>query len=56
MENKLDEIISSLDTAAGMLLVAAMKDKTVREAMELVSQASFDLGNIINDLEGGEMD
>lgn len=36
-----------------MLIVAAMKDKTVRKAMEFVSQASFDLGNLI-DLGGGE--
>jgi len=53
VDDKLDEIISALDTAAGMLIVAAMKDQTVRNAMELVLQASFDLGNLI-DLEGGE--
>jgi hypothetical protein len=53
VEDKLDKIISALDTAAGMLIVAAMKDKTIRKAMELVSQASFDLGNLVG-LEGGE--
>ena len=35
-EQKLGEIISQLDTAVGMLLVAAMKDKTVKEAMEKI--------------------
>jgi len=52
VDEKLGKIISALDTAAGMLIVAAMKDQTVRKAMELVSQASFDLGNLIS--EGGE--
>ena len=42
----LDEMISKLDTACGMLLVAAMRDKTVREAMELVTSVSLALGEI----------
>lgn len=55
MDEKLDEIISALDTASGMLIVVAMKDQTVRKAKEIVSKASFDLGNLIT-LEGGEKD
>jgi len=52
-EDKLGEIISVLDTAAGMLIVAAKRDETVRKAKELISDSSFKLGNLI-DLEGGE--
>lgn len=46
--SKVDKLISRLDTAAGMLLVAAMKDGTVKDAMEIVSQVSFDLGNMLD--------
>lgn len=56
MEDKFGEIISALDTAAGMLIVASMTDSTVRKAMELVTQASLDLGNLIDIMEGGETD
>lgn len=45
---ELNKIIQALDTAVGMLLVPAMKDKTVKTAMEKVSQCSFLLGEIIN--------
>jgi hypothetical protein len=38
-----DKIIKELDTVVGMLIVAAMKDDTVKEAMERISQLSFDL-------------
>lgn len=51
MDEKLGEIISALDTATGMLIVASMRDQTVRQAMELVMKASFDLGNLIDELE-----
>lgn len=51
MDEKLGEIISALDTASGMLIVTAIRNQTVREAMELVLKASFDLGNIIDELE-----
>lgn len=47
MNEKVEKIISQLDTAVGMLIVASMKDNTVKKAMELVSQSSFDLGNLI---------
>lgn len=56
MDEKLAEIISALDTATGMLIVAAMRDQTVHKAMEIVSKASFDLGNLIDDVGGGEND
>lgn len=42
-----DEMISELDTAVGMLIVAAMKDKTVKEAMEKIINVSFELGQSV---------
>ncbi|AKL96631.1 hypothetical protein CACET_c31870 [Clostridium aceticum] len=53
MDKKIDTIISKLDTAAGMLIVAAMKDQTVKKAMRLISESSFELGNLIG---GGEIE
>lgn len=50
MEDKLDVLISELDTASGMLIVAAMKDETVRAAMEKVISVSFELGQLLNEL------
>lgn len=41
---KTEEMIQELDTAAGMLMVAAMQDSTVRTAMEKISKVSFELG------------
>ena len=43
-EEKIGKLISELDTAVGMLIVAAMTDKTVKEAMEKVSEVSYELG------------
>lgn len=43
-EEKQGKFISQLDTAVGMLIVAAMTDKTVEKAMRLVSDVSFQLG------------
>ena len=45
-EEKQGKFISQLDTAVGMLIVAAIKDKTVEKAMRLVSDVSFQLGNL----------
>lgn len=42
----LEEMISALDTAAGMLIVTAMRDKTVKKAMETITQVSIALGEI----------
>jgi len=42
----LDKAIHELDTACGMLLVMAMRDKTVSDAMEKITQVSFDIGNL----------
>jgi len=48
-----DEMISRLDTACGMLLVAAMRDHTAREAMELVTSVSVSLGEWGQEQDGG---
>ncbi|WP_189928445.1 hypothetical protein [Clostridium tetani] len=52
MGDKLEELIKTLDTAVGMLLVPAMEESIVKKAMELVSKVSFELGNIVNEEEG----
>ena len=46
-----EEMISRLDTACGMLLVAAMSDATVREAIETVTTVSVSLGEWGQDYE-----
>lgn len=43
-EDKIAELISELDTAVGMLIVASIKDNIVKEAMGKVSEVSFELG------------
>lgn len=49
-EDKLSKIVQSLDIAAGMMIVTAMSgNKEVKEAMEIVSQASFLIGELINE-------
>lgn len=49
---RLDDLIHKLDGAAGRLIVAATTDGVVKEAKELVTSVSFELGQIINDLDG----
>lgn len=44
---KIEKIISELDTAVGKLLVPSMRDKLVQDAMKQVSKTSFDLGNLL---------
>lgn len=46
LEMSIDEMISKLDGACGRLLVAAMKDPDVREAMEMVTEVSLALGEM----------
>lgn len=43
---ELEDMICTLDTACGMLLVTAMKNREVRNAMELVTKVSLALGEI----------
>lgn len=49
LEMSIDEMISKLDGACGRLLVAAMKDPVVREAMEMVTEVSLALGEMGQD-------
>jgi hypothetical protein len=46
-----EEMVSRLDTACGMLIVAAMSDRTVRDAMEMVTTVSVSLGEWGQDYE-----
>ena len=49
---RLAEIISEIDTAAGMLIVTAMSgNKVVMDAMEKLTSASLELGDIAWDFE-----
>lgn len=51
MVEKLDKLIHELDTAVGMLIVAAMKDPLVKQAMEKVRDVSFELGELAAEQE-----
>lgn len=42
----IDEMISTLDGAAGRLLMAAMHDPIVKQAMEMVTEVSIALGEM----------
>lgn len=46
-----DKMISMLDTACGMLMVAAMDDNEVYEAKGLVTEVSISLGEWGQDVE-----
>lgn len=46
-KEKIDKLISKLDSCCGKLIVIAMKDNLVKEAMEEVSEVSFELGNLL---------
>lgn len=39
-----DEMVSELDTAVGMLAVPAMKDSTIRKAIQVINKVSIALG------------
>jgi len=45
--DKIGELISKLDTSVGKLIVPAMNNPLVKEAMEEVSKVSFELGNMV---------
>jgi hypothetical protein len=42
----IQKMISELDTAGGMLIVAAMEDPIVKQAMEKVMKVSIALGEL----------
>jgi hypothetical protein len=46
--SKVDKLISELDGASGRMIVAAMRDNTVKEAMEMITKVSIELGNMID--------
>lgn len=43
---KIDKMISELDTACGMLIVASIRDITVKQAMDKVIKVSIALGEL----------
>jgi len=51
INDKISKLISELDTSVGMLIVASANNRTVYDAMEKVSGVSFELGNLIDDIE-----
>lgn len=46
LEAKLADLIHKLDTATGMLIVASIKDTTVRKAFDMITEVSIELGII----------
>jgi len=46
LKMSLEEMISKLDTACGMLLVPAMKSIEAKKAMEMVTEVSLALGEV----------
>jgi hypothetical protein len=49
LDERLGKLVSELDTAAGMLIVASMTDSTVNKAHKLVLDVSLALDEIINE-------
>ena len=47
----IDEMISQLDGACGRLIVEAMRNPVIKEAMEMVTEVSISLGEMACDLE-----
>lgn len=42
----IEELIEKLDGASGRLIVQALKDKTIMEAMEMINEVSIELGEL----------
>ena len=51
---KLDKISQTLNGIGGRLLVASMRDKTVREAHEMVIKLGCHVDDLINELQESE--
>lgn len=47
----IDEMISQLDGACGRLIVDAMRNPVIKEAMEMVTEVSLALGEMACDLD-----
>jgi hypothetical protein len=50
LDERLGGLVSKLDTAAGMLIVASMTDPTVKKAHKIVLDVSIALDEIINEI------
>lgn len=53
--NELDRINTVLNGIGGRLIVASMRDSTVREAHEMLITLGFEIDNLINDLMSREV-
>lgn len=51
VDRRIDKNIKELDGAVGRLIVAAAKDPLIKEAMEMVREASTQLGDVAADLD-----
>lgn len=51
MKMSLDDMISTLDGATCRLIVDAMRNPVIREAMEMISKVSISLGEYYEDFE-----
>lgn len=49
LKMSIEEMISTLDAAAGRLIVASMENTTIKEAMEMVTNVSISLGEWATD-------
>lgn len=56
IDERLEHLVSELDTAVGMLTVAAMRDAEVNAAKQKVMDVSGQLSDIINELLDDEDD
>ncbi len=54
ISEKLDGFIHKLDEASGRLIVAAREDTAVFEAWRMITDVSFDLGELIYETESDE--
>lgn len=46
LQMTLDEMISTLDGASGRLIVDAMRNPVIKEAMEMITKVSIALGEV----------
>lgn len=47
--DQIEQYISKLDQAAGRMIVSAMSNPEIKEAMEMVQQVSYELGVLVSE-------
>lgn len=53
---KIEKMITELDTAAGMILVGAMKDPVILQAMGKINNVSIELGELAGRIDSLDTD